>query len=972
MTAPSPLQRPCRVFISSTAVDLATHRKAAEDIVVRLQLFADDMEHFGARPEGAIAESVAAVDMADIYIGIVAWRYGTIKPGETRSIAHIEYDEAKRMKIPCLIFLADPATEPPENATYRFPADQRDPEHEEQLRAFRKQLEEQQVVDYFTTPDNLAWRVACALFRQITRDLPRRLQMPRDLPPRAVGFVGRERETAQLREAVRQGQSIGISAAVAGMGGVGKSTLAAEVVAQLAADLLAFPGGISWVRCDGRAGLAGQVWVYDQILTRWRQPLAPQELEVASTPELQVEQREQALRTRLARLPGQALLLLDNVEAGLPLTPMLDLCAELNMVALVTSRNLPASHRLRIASLNVLEPEAAVALFVERYQAREGVWEAARDQVATLAVVETLGCLPLAIELAAARAARLRKSMPALAQELREPDVLGKLQDRSDPLAGMRVVLQKSLETLTPAQRARFAALSLPAGADWPYPVILALLEAVPSEQPDDAPSAEDDLDLLVTLSLVTLAAANEESSTGGVLPQRVRLHPLLRALAHEEWQRQDESTRQAGVVGLLDGVGEFVQDHEHDFAVLQGEEEMIAEAIRAAARQKVSIPTYRDLILRWRDYLYNGGHWQLYADLLLIRLQANEILGHPKDVATAYRNLGELARDQGRFAEAKAYLAQSLAISRKIGDNDAEIDTLLVLGTVAMFQLQQTEVIEYYTEALAKAREIGDRRGECTTLLAIGVNAFHQGEYAKATEILAETLSIAREIGEQMAQGVALMILGLTANAQGQYDEAAAYLTQSLVVNREVNNHYQSLEALSVWARSQGHYSEAAEYLFQSLTVSRELGNRNEEGTVLFHLGYLAELQRKNAEAEEYYLQSLNIARELGNLSGISSITDNLYRLGGLAKEQGQLEEAKGYFTEALSLFTTLADPRADDVREALAYLQSMSDGARDVAPDVAEEPPRSASDVVPIDQSSAATSRRRRWFWQRKRSEK
>ncbi len=289
---------------------------------------------------------------------------------------------------------------------------------------------------------------------------------PLALPPRAPGFVGRQEEIARLVTLLREGQDVGLSASVAGMGGVGKSALAAEALARLAIDPRVFAGGIGWVRCNDRRGLSGLALVYDQVLSQWGIALTREDLASAATPDLEVEARERALCSRL-RLAGPAVLLLDNVEPELPLPRALALFTSLGMRLLVTSRHEPVTPALRVLRLDVLGPDEAAALFIERYRDKRGQYDEARDRLSALEVVDALGGLPLAIELAAARAGRQQMPVRRLAQDLREPALLEKLKDPLDHSASVRASLALSLATLTEAQQARFAALSLPEGADW-------------------------------------------------------------------------------------------------------------------------------------------------------------------------------------------------------------------------------------------------------------------------------------------------------------------------------------------------------------------------------------------------------------------------------------------------------------------------------------------------------------------------
>src|SRR6185312_5018606 len=134
------------------------------------------------------------------------------------------------------------------------------------------------VAAFFTTPESAALEVAVALHRFLRERAPNQPRPPVKLAPRAPEFVGRTRELADLCQRLRSGQSVGLSALVAGMGGIGKSALAAEALATLAADPAAFPGGVTWVRCDGREGLPGLAWLYDQLLADWGSPLAPEQV----------------------------------------------------------------------------------------------------------------------------------------------------------------------------------------------------------------------------------------------------------------------------------------------------------------------------------------------------------------------------------------------------------------------------------------------------------------------------------------------------------------------------------------------------------------------------------------------------------------------------------------------------------------------------------------------------------------------
>src|SRR5215813_5624290 len=89
------------VFLSSTSRDLVPHRQLVIDTLLRMHFFPVAMEQFGAQGSGdATSVSTDQVAQADIYLGLFAWRYGYVPPGETRSVTHLEYLEARKLGLP--------------------------------------------------------------------------------------------------------------------------------------------------------------------------------------------------------------------------------------------------------------------------------------------------------------------------------------------------------------------------------------------------------------------------------------------------------------------------------------------------------------------------------------------------------------------------------------------------------------------------------------------------------------------------------------------------------------------------------------------------------------------------------------------------------------------------------------------------------------------------------------------------------
>ena len=84
-----------RVFISSTFIDNADRRSIVEDAVLRAGMQPVGMERFTANHRATVGWCEEQARECDVYVGIVAHRYGWIPDGKEVSITELEYDAAK-------------------------------------------------------------------------------------------------------------------------------------------------------------------------------------------------------------------------------------------------------------------------------------------------------------------------------------------------------------------------------------------------------------------------------------------------------------------------------------------------------------------------------------------------------------------------------------------------------------------------------------------------------------------------------------------------------------------------------------------------------------------------------------------------------------------------------------------------------------------------------------------------------------
>jgi DNA-binding SARP family transcriptional activator len=354
--------------------------------------------------------------------------------------------------------------------------------------------------------------------------------VPAQLPPDVPDFTGRCQELQMITELVRAGGGNGRPAgggsnggpaggggrpaggavpvvAIAGMGGVGKSTLAVHAAHRLAAG---FDGGQLYV--DLRGG--GDRSADPSDVLAWF--LGALGVDRPAIPE-SIEERVALYRSRTAG--RRVLAVVDNATDEGQVRPLIP--GSTGCAVLVTSRatliGLAAAH---LIELDRLPPAAAVTL-LGRIAGRGGL----AGEPAAAEIVRRCDYLPLAIRIAGSQlAARPQWSLARLAAALGDED------RRLDQLAADDVAVRASLAVsyrrLAPAHRRAFQLLGLLGSADFPAWAAGAVLDLCPAV-------AEAYLESLVAAKLVTASGEDAAGQLRYHLPDLVRLY--ARECAHAE-----------------------------------------------------------------------------------------------------------------------------------------------------------------------------------------------------------------------------------------------------------------------------------------------------------------------------------------------------------------------------------------------------------------------------------------------------
>ncbi|WP_030723972.1 AfsR/SARP family transcriptional regulator [Streptomyces sp. NRRL S-237] len=666
-------------------------------------------------------------------------------------------------------------------------------------------------------------------------------------------------------------------------------------------------------------------------------------------------QRPDALRLLVAALrERRILLLLDNcehlsdavaevLEAVLPQAPGLSV--------LVTGQEPLALVGEAVYPLAPLAPADAVALFTARAGLPPDRTTTPADTAAVAALCARLDGLPLALELAAARA-----------RALGVHGLLAGLDDRftllSRGLRGvpprqrtLRAVIDWSWALLGGAEEAVLRRLSVHGGDASAQAAGVVCSDAAAYVREHQVPLL---LDRLVERSLVVLVdrpegrryrllesvkdyarerlrAAGEETEVrarhGAYYRElALRAEPLLRGPRQRLWLARldaaeaelhpavEEALAHGRVVPALRAARALAR-----YRLLRGgpgEGGRLLDACLAAERDRTAHPDHpahphhpghplageriaaTALATAWRAGLtVLEGAPRAAGGLLrsaAATLDAREVAEHdPLGHAHALSFLAAAQMGTGDVATGEELADRALAVAEGIGD---AWGTALALSVRARHALAHGDLAAVRRDAERAARlfgRLGDRWGMSQTVFPRA--ALHEiaGEYPQASRLHEEGLAIAEELGLRTEAGKRLCALGRSALLAGAYEESRRRHADALRLAGEQGHRAGEADArigLAMVARRIGDLAGAEEHMRAVLAWFRDADYGPGTTLALAELGFTAELRGEPDRARALHREGLAAARALGDVRAVALALEGL---AGAAAVAGEPERA-------------------------------------------------------------------------------
>ncbi|MEZ4707298.1 MAG: tetratricopeptide repeat-containing protein [Caldilineaceae bacterium] len=743
-------------------------------------------------------------------------------------------------------------------------------------------------------------------------------------------FVGRTAELRTLARALHQPDGAAVvtpSVAATGLGGIGKTQLAAAFAHRYGQYFL---GGVFWLSLADAASVETEA----ARCAQWMGDLPP------GVTHMSVPEQAQLVR-RAWQAPLPRLLIFDNCEDPALLAQWRPTSGGCRV--LVTSRRgrWPAGLHVAPVVVGTLERGQSVALLrglmsgtptpaLPSTGSGSEPLEGEGDESDGAAVVnpspvsepvegtlagvldgiaEELGDLPLALHMAGSYLAEMQYDLTPAAYlaQLRRPDLLAheSLQEgefsptghelhvaRTFALSMSQLAADDAADDGEPASDPMLAtdqtARRLLAAATWLAPgeamPRMLLRAAVGLDDEEGAGPAVRALDRLVNLGLL-------EEEAGGSL----RLHRLLQRF-------------------VVDGLGELVDEMR---AALE-------ESVLDAARRVNETGDPRPL-LSWQAHL---------------RHITNNVFEQLEErAASLCSETGYHLSVMGDYAGARPYFERAMAIYESV-QGDQHPDTALSLNNLG-FLLQATGdytgALPYLHRALAIRQAVlgGQHLDTANSFNNLGVLLNKMRDFAEALPYLQRALAIYESLqGEQHPDTAnCLLNLGFLFQVTGDYTGARSYYERALAINESVQGKQHpatasSLNNLGLLLQDTGDYTVAQSYYERALAIKQEVFGEQHPDTALSlnNLGGLLDTMGDYAGARPYFERALAIyevvlgkqhpdtARSLNNLGIL------FYYLDDKPQALAYLERALAIREERLGP----AHPDTQDTQQSVAVVRA------------------------------------------------
>ncbi|WP_375471311.1 tetratricopeptide repeat protein [uncultured Nostoc sp.] len=765
-------------------------------------------------------------------------------------------------------------------------------------------------------------------------------------------FVGRRRPLQRCLKALRETNNQIVGVFIAGMGGLGKSTLAARLCTRVQAQR---PNFVRVVLI----GPLDEIGLLNKLSDKYQRFADVPAL--LNEPKVSLEGRLQNFFEAIEKIDQPLLLVLDDFEQNIPKPNIKDgslrmttdaykilgaICAALAETGaesrlIVTCRylkadTLPEDHRLHLESLAGMSSSDIDKICFS-------LDKKVKQQLRTQRIIHIADGNP-----------RLLKWLLEVIQQpgIATDELLNRLEATEQKFRE-DILAQTLLAALEPEEQkflARLSVFHLPVTEE----IIRAISPAGDSKSPTNSESPlkrAEDLGEGISSPLERTSAMSQEIDFLAVVGKLVSLSLVESATTHAN---QSANYR---VTTILESLLETVLSEEEWQAARQQavrevykiwweqtDQKTEAEGLEIvrlgllAKEQGIAVTIGYKIANRW----VNNSRFvealelckqilQVYQDYLILRelASAERVLGFVQEAVAHYQQALDLCpeeklqekaatldkmagviADQGDIARAIALYEQSLEIIEQIGDVKGKATVLSDIAGVIADQGNIARAIALYEQSLEIKEQIGDVKGKAATFNNMAQVIAQQGDIARAIALYEQSLEIFEQIGDVKGKATILGNMAQVIAQQGDIARAIALYEQDLEISEQVGDVKGRAATLNNMAQviaQQGNIARAITLYEQSLEISEQIGDVKNKATTLANMAYW--VGETGDKARQLKL-NLKAALALGRVHAYVVLVRVLNNLGVTDESNGLV-----YLAQAIWLTLRIQAPLADTI---------------------------------------------------------
>ena len=290
------------------------------------------------------------------------------------------------------------------------------------------------------------------------------------------------------------------------------------------------------------------------------------------------------------------------------------------------------------------------------------------------------------------------------------------------------------------------------------------------------------------------------------------------------------------------------------------------------------------------------------------------------------YIQSGARLRAEGKFALAIREYEKAFKISRRIGDENRQVESLIFLGILYWNEGEIDKSYELHRKALVIAEKLDrkDKKQECLDYIQIynlykaGKEYRTEGFFEKSIECFSEAIALAKRMRSKEYELKCLRQLGVTYIELSDNPNLFSTNKEALEIARELNHRKEEgtcLNNIGIYYHNLGIYSRSLKLYEEALKIAQYVKNIKDQSMCITNIANIYSYIGNQKKALEYMSKALKIDKKIKDYSYISmdlsNIGEILLRVGRLSKRREEFDSALEYFKKSLKLSKKVKDKK-------------------------------------------------------------